>query len=791
MPLLFVILGLSGLGCEPIHREPAEAFKVADAVVVVNYSTAKSKSGARWYEDAVADLSNILSRVTGVRTMVYEEGKEPTCARAIIYFGETRAAKRAGVQDVNLRRADWRVKTVPGRAYLYAESGAGASYAMTEFVETFLGYRFLTLDGMDPFVPSPDVRIPLADIIRKPVLYDRNIYTAMLDGRKYPTTKGALEAWMRRRRMFLMSDEMEGRCRISKSAGGCHSIHNYIPPEEYFSVHPEYFSAGYDGKRKGVRNAQSQICYSNPKVREIVYENLLKFIERDRKQAPTNYPCIYDMTQMDNSSFLCLCPECKKIIAKYNRKDGGHREGGDAGLQLEFVNEIARRVRVKYPDVLLRIFAYVSSECAPKPGTIIPEPNVVIWWCDVYSHSDHTLPLATDGHFNAKQAFELGEWMKITKNIQLWDYMLYGNSFPEVSADAIAADAAFFAENGVSSIMMETEYQGQCFYELNAYLMSELYVDPAKDVEGLIHAFCRVYGKGAAEMERAISFLRMIERTKCAGAPDSWHSRMLPWLNRADMEKFASLVKMAYDKEPDARIRSRIANVLLTTYRQLVSILRKDPNSKDALEDAKSKFVAYSREMAVNGFMEQKDRNSAIAKAEEEMEVLSLKFDDLPAQLQNVAADDLVCIDYHAVPEHNRRADSKSSRGWAMAGTGAGFKGSYPIPCGIYDRQSKESFRMSAITSENVPPDGRYHWFKAGSFRNGRDTILWYPGDWSVNVGFRDYAIVSDGAVVDPNWYDLWFSVRVEGKGFDQRSDGQDMVRIDRIVLRRISPPAR
>ena len=192
-----------------------------------------------------------------------------------------------------------------------------------------------------------------------------------------------------------------------------------------------------DGKRRGVRNSQSQLCYTNPDTYQHVLAALLKFIAADRVKYPENPPLVYDFTQQDNSDFLCLCPSCKKVIAKYNRVEGGHKEGGDAGLQLEFVNRLARDVRTQYSDVQIRTFAYVSTERAPNPGSIQIEPNVRIWWCDVYSKSDHTIPLCTPGHYNEHQKKELEEWFSFTPNIEIWDYMLYHNRGLEVTADAV------------------------------------------------------------------------------------------------------------------------------------------------------------------------------------------------------------------------------------------------------------------------------------------------------------------------------------------------------------------
>ena len=95
-----------------------EAFKASKAIVVVNWSTAKTDLGRRWYGIALSGLTNALAKVTGVEPKVCEEGAVPENAPAAIYLGETAAAKAAGVDGRGMRAGDWRVKTVPGRAYV-------------------------------------------------------------------------------------------------------------------------------------------------------------------------------------------------------------------------------------------------------------------------------------------------------------------------------------------------------------------------------------------------------------------------------------------------------------------------------------------------------------------------------------------------------------------------------------------------------------------------------------------------------------------------------------------------
>ena len=765
LPMAALVMAYVGC-CGAEERETA--IRLADAVVV--RAVPAEKSAAAALEQTVVELTNVIFRTTGARAPVCDAA--PADAKAVIYVGE--AARTASGADLSgLRRGDWRVKAEPGKVYLLGMTPYAVNCAMVEFCERYCDYFFLTLDGDDPCTCRPERTVPVCDVTVRPAIYCRSLYHGMWNGNLYPTTKRNWVRLSRLRRSEIPSD-VEGRHRVSSQVRGCHSQYYYIHPDTYFKEHPEYYSMKADGKRSATFDFHSQLCYTSDAALDICYESLVRFIESDRAKNPADYPCIYDFTQHDNDDSLCLCPDCREVIAKYNRVPGGHKEGGDAGLQLEFVNKLARRIRAKYPDVQIRVFAYVSTECPPKENTIRPEPNVVIWWCDVYSHSDHTLPLETAGHFNRKQADEIDGWLKLTKNVQIWDYMLYENGFPEVSPEAIAADAKFFADRGLPAMFMETEYHDQPFYLLNFFLMSELYVNPNMDVEKLIRTYCRVYGAAASEMEEAIRFLRTIERDEHAKTEGDWHNRLLPWLSRANLEKLAALLRTAYDKPGLTKAESvRIAEPLAATWKKLVMVLKQDPKAADAYAHAQREWVRYAKQVAHDGFMEPSRREKAAAQIDEELELLTLTFKDLPPELKSVPSDELVCVDHHFGSPCVE--DPKSERGKAVTvRTGDKyFAGKLPVACGTYDFISKvgRSYKF-----DRLPADGSYAWVKLGPAYVGRNTSFWFPGSWQSSFQLKSFHILEDGLAVDPNHYEVWASARLEdGKFF-----------VDRLALRRM-----
>ena len=785
--LLFVPVLFAAV-CTGCREKVAEAFRLADAVVVTAKCAGERERGA--LASAAADLTNVIFHVTRRCAPICEEGAEPKGAAVRIYLGPTEAARVAGIDGEGLRNGDWRVKTVPGKAFLFGKTAWGAQCAVVEFAERYCDHWVVSVDAVDVYRINPDLTVPVADVTVRPAIYSRELYHGMFNGIRNPKT---VAAWNRYGRMLRtgMPSSIEGRYRLSHAVRGadgkttlCHSQFSYLHPEKYFKDHPEYYSMDENGKRCGTANFDGQLCFTNPDTYRLVLESLERFVAEDRAKNPSNPPCVYDFTQLDNCSRLCLCPDCRKVIAKYNRTPDGHAEGGDAGLQLEFVNRLARDIRKKYDGVYIRTFAYVTSERAPKPGMIAVEPNVIIWWCDLYSTCDHTQPLTKAGHYNGQHARNLREWAALTSNLQIWDYKLPSTAWdyalmggiPEVCATAMQEDARFYAKCGVPCYFIE-QYPGQPFYDLECFLNAHLLVDPESDVDRLIRTFCRGYGKAADDMYAAIGFLRHELESRPAATPGDWHVRNLPWVDRATFERLQGMVEAAYAKEADSEIRPRIARVLAACWKTLIGIYGKDPSAADALKGAIAAYRTYGEEVARTAFMEPARRKECLEQVATDIELLTLKFNDLPAELKGVPADELVCVDYHFRRDGKKVEDKASERGFSVKAVG--YKGG-PLVCGVYDEQSKDSYGFR-IAPDAQPKDGLFHWAKLGRCHNGHNSIFWFPGTWYSSFKLKDKYIQADGLAVDPNWYEVWASFRrTESEAF-----------IDRLVFRRIAPPAK
>ena len=168
----------------------------------------------------------------------------------------------------------------------------------------------------------------------------------------------------RMRNNFVRIPSPDGEGTIPGSAEGywgVHALGTHVPAEKYFKDHPEYFCLR-DGKRFG---GYGQPCLSNPEVLQITVES----VRRIMREQPDFL--IYSVEQNDNQLF-CQCDACTALAKQY---------GGQSGVMVWFVNQVADAVKDEFPDKFIGTFAYQYTRHAPKG--IVPRDNVVIRLCSI------------------------------------------------------------------------------------------------------------------------------------------------------------------------------------------------------------------------------------------------------------------------------------------------------------------------------------------------------------------------------------------------------------------------
>src|SRR5206468_2932078 len=98
--------------------------------------------------------------------------------------------------------------------------------------------------------------------------------------------------------------------------GFCHTFYPLVPPEKYFSEHPEWYSL-VKGKRT---HDAAQLCLTNPQLRDFMVQRVKEWL----REAPD--ASIISVTQNDCDGH-CECANCQAL---------DDAEGSHSGTMLAF-----------------------------------------------------------------------------------------------------------------------------------------------------------------------------------------------------------------------------------------------------------------------------------------------------------------------------------------------------------------------------------------------------------------------------------------------------------------------
>jgi hypothetical protein len=494
-------------------------------------------------QTAAKELCEYLKKVTGAEFKVATESAAVKPAKAI-YLGWTTFAASKGIDGARLGPEEWVVKTFGDDIVISGGRPRGTVNATYEFLEWRVGVHWL--DPVTEVIPSrPTLEMAAPEMNGRPTfpLY-RHVVTQggfFFDGNDSAERSSfAARFWdFNNMDPGYIDDPLTGRYRkLGWHPNFAHTFGALIDPDEYAKDHPEYFSLcrkadgtlyrNTDGR--GTKNSWFSLCLSSPAGRGIVIEKLRGAIRADRENAAKRglpAPTIYDVSPNDCAPVGCLCPDCQTIIA---------REEADSGLLIDFINEIADRLRSDFPDILLQTFAYMDTEKAPK--RIRPRDNVLIRWCDYYTGpeaSELTVPLTNERNRHRRALIE--PWGKIAKHVAVWDYwrQYVGNFFdgntrgfyaPLVNIRCLRPDLEYFQANHVRALFLDCNdwyrqyWTGleksdssygddvQSFQPLRVWLGLKLTHDLKRDQQELLEVFfAGYYGPAAGKMRELLAYI--------------------------------------------------------------------------------------------------------------------------------------------------------------------------------------------------------------------------------------------------------------------------------------------
>ena len=400
-----------------------------------NYKIVVSKLASEKNVQSANVLAEYLKKIGNVKLAVVEEGETPIEGHNIFVR-----------LDSNLKEHEIQLKSENNDIYILAGSEESLRNAVYEFLEIYLGCKWYSPEVADiPKMETVSITLPISynyepDITTRTV-HSRLFYKNPAFAEIHKVTNVAFPYYVPSARV--------------------HTFHKFIPEEEFFIDHPEYFAL------RGNKRTPTQLCLTNEKVLEIVTDSVSSLFKQYPKAE------VISVSQDDNQQY-CECDNCSLIDEK---------EGANSGTMIYFVNSIAD----KFPDKTISTLAYQHTR---KPPLVKPRSNVLITLCSI--ECDRSGPIeekCTDF------ADDLIGWGKLTDNIRIWDYTTQFTNFlaPFPNLRTIQPNIRFFRDQNTKWIFEQHSHNPSELFELRSYMMAKLLWNPDFDVDQLITEFTDGY----------------------------------------------------------------------------------------------------------------------------------------------------------------------------------------------------------------------------------------------------------------------------------------------------------
>ena len=302
------------------------------------------------------------------------------------------------------------------------------------------------------------------------------------------------------------------------TVGGCgHGIQRYTNPKVNVAKHPDWYPLV-----KGKRAAWSgQICFTADDMIPEYVSNIVAEVARTHPGKSPREVRIdrFTISPADNWT-CCECERCMKPFVCENKKVIDPTNAVFRSAQhYAFVNKVARELRKHCPQVKLLTLAYEFT--LPVPPFPL-EPNVVVGYCPYGLNEKQPM---TDIS-NESWGKLLDEWCSVCRNVVIYRYFGWANTFPRSVEYPVQADGLHFLGLKYPVLQHESEHSVDRFCEpfrqstqvwdvsgMSAWLVCRLWWDPTQDLEALRTDYCRrAYREAWEPMKRYHDLIRDLFR---------------------------------------------------------------------------------------------------------------------------------------------------------------------------------------------------------------------------------------------------------------------------------------
>lgn len=717
--------------------------------------------------------------------------------RHSIFLGDSDALRKivgplpyAGMKD-----QDHIVKSVGEDILLYGKGYDADFYAVSEFLDRCLGFRFY-----QRFVVPEIVKTPT--FILKP--FDYHLSWA-LTWRYLPQSR--FSDYFRGENVYsLKTSPKMGRYRVVENnkprsfsftefpvevqpeqlkVCGAHTAFFYLPTKhshhegypfienrDYFETNPEFYAVDKNGKSR-----KEMPCFGTQEMRREFTKNIEKHFDSlgtDNVEITVSYP---------DGCAVCECPTCLKLQEKY---------GTPGGAYFEYLLELGEEFMKTHPRTKIRGLMYQKTVSQIPPtfpdGKKFP-PNVDFLYCDITSKTNHTWDAPEN-----QQSFEwLKKAMKVVEGeLRVWTYYAHYDQIrilPFAADNIIVDNIKKTAGLGIKGNFFEfypwnTGYAKNFvnFSDLNLYLFYRFCKNPKLDYDQEVTDFMNhVYGPAA---QLAKQYHDELVRFSTVDNPygvvlyASNFNKELSYLSPDNIYKWEKMfdeMTQLVENSPE-QLKQNVANLRRSL--DIAAYGRWRVLQKDYAEYFNNPDTVKKRIGEPQG----KERLTKIAREFLTRADMAIKFmgkeKPLPQEFAGIAPEKIKRL----VPKNINTAtktDTIITDDEAAFGYGVTIDDpDLPFNFGFYSSDTKTHGPKATLSKEVIGAHGKYKLYKLGEVQptNGKCSIWFSSKSWCTQL---DLSTIFDLTDVNAK-YDAWVSLKFPE---NYKGDKDEVVLCDQIIL--------
>lgn len=512
--LLALLLAFSAVSCKDGDDKPDDGDNgnVSVDVPEIDYNSEKKyivRDGISDYKIVVGEnaldaelfasqeLKAFIEQSTGVKIPVITDKNLPYNEEdKLIGIGVTALLHNA---DLDADYADvsgdsFIIKTKGNLVLIKGGSKRGTLYGVYDFLERFVGVKFLASDST--YVPeSSEVYVHDLNIKEVPAFEHRIYFQQQI-------RDDALFA-ARSRLISLYSPNISEYGGGYLNDWGSNDFHNFLVliPYEAYSDHEDWFGDTGEGKVLCLTNGITE----NGEIDESNNDSLIKEMIRVVKEWILSMPeAKYFFIGQSDTGSTCNCSRCSSSHS---------RNGNASGTLMVFINCIAREIEkwraevCPEREIYIATFAYRWSlysptklnekgELIPVNDKVVPNDNVIVYYAASSSCFYHALDDESCSNNSAARA-HLAGWTEIAKHMIIYYYGVNFSwhlwYFPNFSS--MKQNLLNFRDMGAIEVIDQAAPRECHYYDplVKTYVYSKLMWNPELDVNALIKEFNRYY----------------------------------------------------------------------------------------------------------------------------------------------------------------------------------------------------------------------------------------------------------------------------------------------------------